>query len=80
MAGYMEILAVREYKDKQGEPRSAWTKVGTAFPNKDGAGFSLKIDFLPADWSTTKLMMREPKPRDGGQQRGGRQQAEDYGD
>ena len=43
---YLNVHAVREYKDEQGNKRSHWTKIGAAFPNSKG-GFSIKLDFIP---------------------------------
>ncbi len=42
MKNYLEAFAVREDAE-----RSYWTKVGVAFPMKNG-GFSLLLDAIPA--------------------------------
>jgi hypothetical protein len=41
-----------------GEKRGVWTKIGAAWPNKDGKGFSVQLDVLPIDG---RLMLREPQ-------------------
>jgi hypothetical protein len=56
-----DVYVVDEYKDKAGEEKSNWTRVGTAWPHKDGKGFNAELCALPV---TGKLVMRihEPKP------------------
>lgn len=51
----------------QGEGEaSRWIKIGAAWPNADGKGFSMKLDAAPL---LGRLVMREPKPEGkGGQQ------------
>lgn len=45
---YLNVSAVRKYKDENGVERSQWTRIGAAFPNSKG-GFSLKLDLMPVD-------------------------------
>ena len=47
---------------ENGEKRGVWTKVGAAWPNKDGKGFSIVLDVVPLDG---RLMLREPMEREG---------------
>lgn len=49
---YLEILAVT----KQGQ-RSQWTRIGTAFPTKDGTGYRLKMDLVPLDPAADILLL-----------------------
>ena len=42
---------VRNNKDEQGE--SFWTRIGAAFPHKDGKGFNLLIETVPLDGRIT---------------------------
>lgn len=73
----LDALIAREYM-AGGEQRTAWTKVGSAFVNQNGS-ISIVLDAIPVDWSTSKLVLMEPKewgdrPRGGGggyQQRNG---------
>ena len=37
-----------------------WTRIGTAFENKDGS-WNLRMNFVPVD-PTTTIQMRDPKP------------------
>lgn len=62
----LDALSVREGKDG----KSYFTKIGAAFPNRDGKGFSVLLDAMPAPTEGQfKVMLREPLPKDG--QRGG---------
>ena len=57
--GKMEIFGVV----RRGEGKAArgfWTRIGTAFKNRDGS-FNLRFDFLPADLAGTTIQVREPK-------------------
>jgi hypothetical protein len=56
-----EIFAVRKDSDDK-NAKGFWTKIGAAWPHKDGEGFSLKLDFLPLDGSEISLRKRKPKP------------------
>ena len=57
----LDALTVRESNGK-----SYFTKVGAAFPNKDGKGWTVLLDAMPAPVEGQfKIMLREPLPRDG---------------
>lgn len=57
----LDALSVREGKDG----KSYFTKIGVAFPNKDGKGYSVLLDAIPAPTDGQfKVMLREPLPRD----------------
>ena len=80
MSNRLDALSVRE----SGE-RSYFTKIGAAFENKDGKGWTVLLDAMPApNDGQFKIMLREPLPKDdrarsgsndaagrGGEQRGG---------
>lgn len=67
MAERLDALTVRESNDK-----SYFTKIGAAFPNKDGKGWTVLLDAMPAsNEGQFKIMLREPLPPREGQQRGG---------
>lgn len=64
----LDALCVRESNDK-----SYFTRIGVAFPNKDGKGWTVLLDAVPASSEGQyKIMLREPLPKDenrsGGQQ------------
>lgn len=60
----LDALSVREGNDG----KSYFTKIGAAFPNRDGKGFTILLDAMPApSEGQFKVMLREPlPPRDGG--------------
>ena len=47
-ATYLNVFTVEEY-DNNGKPAKKWTKVGAAFPHKEGLGFSIQLKALPLD-------------------------------
>ncbi len=60
----LDALTVRESNGK-----SYFTKIGAAFPNKDGKGFTVLLDAVPAsNEGQYKIMLREPLPKDRDQQ------------
>jgi len=46
---------------EHGEKRGVWTRVGAAWPNKDGRGFNVVLDVVPLDG---RLILREPMERE----------------
>ena len=61
MADRLDALTVREYNGK-----SYWTKIGAAFPNKNGAGYIVRLDAMPAsNDGQFAIHLREPLPKDG---------------
>lgn len=60
MAERLDALCVRESNEK-----SYFTKIGAAFPNKDGKGWTVLLDAMPApNDGQFKIMLREPLPKD----------------
>ena len=43
------------------EKKNFWTRIGTAFQNKDGS-WNLRLDYLPARLSETTVQLREMDP------------------
>lgn len=66
---YLEVFTTSEYvQDKQ--VKTAWIKVGVAFPNQDGS-FNIKLRALPITdpkTGTANLHMRLPRPKEDGQE------------
>ncbi len=62
MTDRLDALAVREKDGK-----SYFTRVGVAFPAKQGSGWSVLLDAMPAPVDGQfKILLREPlPPRDG---------------
>lgn len=54
-----DCLSTREY-EVGGEKKTAWTRIGVAFENRDGS-LSVLLDSLPVDG---KLQIRAYEPRD----------------
>lgn len=66
MADRMDILATR--KD-EASGKTYYTRIGVAFPIKDGTGWSLRFDALPV---SGQAVMFPPKADSGNAARGGR--------
>jgi len=49
-----DVFVVEDYT-KNGEEKANWIRVGVAFENKDGKGFSLQLTAIPV---SGKLVMR----------------------
>lgn len=57
-----DALCVREDKGK-----AYFTRVGVAFKNRNGNGYSVLLDAMPAPTDGQfRILLREPQPRDGG--------------
>jgi hypothetical protein len=68
MAERLDALSVRESNGK-----SYWTKIGVAFPTKDGSGWNVLLDAIPAPTDGQfKISLMVPKQRDGGGSNGPR--------
>lgn len=58
----LDALSVEEGRDGG---KSYFTKIGAAFPNKDGKGYTVLLNCLPApSEGKFKIMLREPLPKD----------------
>ena len=58
----MDAFTVREF-EAGGEKRRDWTRIGVAFPHKDGKGYSLILQALPVD-GKVELRIHEVKEKD----------------
>jgi hypothetical protein len=47
-ATYMNVLTVEEY-ERDGKSGKRCTKIGAAFPHKDGTAFSIELRAFPVD-------------------------------
>ena len=47
---------------RDGQDKGYWTRIGTAFQNKDGS-LNLRFDYLPTCRETT-IQVRDPKEQD----------------
>ena len=41
--------SVREFDGADGKKARAWTRIGVAFPHKDGTGFNVEVHSFPLD-------------------------------
>jgi len=59
-----DVLVVEKYEDDAGTEKSNWTRVGVAFPHKDGNGLNVELRAIPV---SGKLVIRrhEAKSRAG---------------
>ena len=51
-----DIVAFREYTISNGETRSESTRIGVAWPSKNG-NYTLQLDFLPTDLANIKIVV-----------------------
>ena len=54
---YKEIFGISSYQ-KDGEEKNIWTRIGTAFENKDGS-YNLVFDYFPVN--NAIIQLRDPK-------------------
>lgn len=68
----LDAMAPRKYKDRDGNEKTSWTRVGTAFEAKNGGwNVVLEVMPLPVD-GQIRFSLFEPREREGGgNQRGG---------
>jgi hypothetical protein len=58
----MQIVGAVE-REVDGNKKSFWTRIGTAFRNADDS-WNLLFDYLPARLADTTIQLREIKPRE----------------
>jgi hypothetical protein len=57
---YLNVFTVEEY-EANGKPQKKWTRIGAAFPHKEGLGFSIELRAFPVDG---RLVVLPPDPND----------------
>ena len=45
---YLNVFTVEEY-ETNGKTQKKWTKIGAAFPHKEGLGFSIELRAFPVN-------------------------------
>jgi hypothetical protein len=45
---YLNVFTVEEYR-RDGKTQKRWTKIGAAFPHKEGIGFGIELEAFPID-------------------------------
>ena len=63
-APYLNVFTVREFETSSGQKAKSWTKVGVAFPHREGPGFSLELNALPMDGRLVALAPSEDEGRE----------------
>jgi hypothetical protein len=58
---YLNVFTVEEY-ERDGKKAKSWTKIGAAFPHKEGLGFSIELKAFPMDG---RLVVLPPDTDDG---------------
>jgi hypothetical protein len=58
-AAYLNVFTVREFEGLTGQKAKSWTKVGVAFPHREGVGFNLELSALPLDGRLVALVPNE---------------------
>ena len=58
---HLYAYTVQEYETADGKKARSWTRVGVAFPHKEGAGFNIDLHALPLDG---KLVLFPPSADD----------------
>ena len=64
----LDAMIAREYTDRDGNSKTAWARIGTAWPAKQGAGYSIVLDALPLPSMSRdgklecRILLREPLP------------------
>ena len=69
----LDIMVARDWQDRDGNTKTNWTKIGVAFPAKQGSGYRLTFEALPLPALNRDgklecvVLLREPlPPRDAG--------------
>lgn len=48
-SAHLFAYTVREFDTPDGKKARAWTRIGVAFPHKDGTGFNVELHSIPLD-------------------------------
>jgi hypothetical protein len=57
---YLNVFTVEEF-ESNGKTQKKWTRIGAAFPHKEGLGFSIELRAFPVDG---RLVVLPPDPND----------------
>ena len=64
----LDAMIAREYTDRDGNSKTSWTRIGTAWPAKQGVGYSITLEALPLPSMSRdgklecRILLREPLP------------------
>jgi hypothetical protein len=48
-SNHLFAYTVQEYDGPDGKKARSWTRIGVAFPHKDGTGFNVELHSMPLD-------------------------------
>ncbi len=51
----LNAFTVAEFTAEDGKPAKAWTRIGVAFANKNGPGYSIRLNALPLNGNLVLL-------------------------
>ena len=78
----LDAMIATDYVTSNGDSKTRWTKIGTAWPAKQGGGYSIVLDALPLPSMSRdgklecRILLREPLPaRDDAPRGNGRAQS-----
>jgi hypothetical protein len=66
----LDAMIARDFTDRDGNNKTAWTRIGTAWPAKQGTGYSIVLEALPLPSMSSdgklecRILLREPIERD----------------
>lgn len=68
MTKHLDAVVAREYTDRDGNKKSSFTKIGAAFPMRNG-GYSVSLDALPLPTMgerglETRILLMVPKAKE----------------
>ena len=75
MAQRLDALLARKYTTRDGDEKTAFTKVGAAFPTRTGDGFTVVLDAFPApdrESGQYRILLMPPIERDNNRPRSDR--------
>jgi hypothetical protein len=49
------------YQVREGDKKGYWTRIGAAWPHKDGKGFNIQLDCIPLDGKISLRLESETK-------------------
>ena len=64
----LDAMIATDYQTSNGDSKTRWTKIGTAWPAKQGGGYSIVLDALPLPSMSRdgklecRILLREPLP------------------
>lgn len=64
---FYDIIVAKEYETKQNgipEKKTAWNRVGRAWPSKSGTSLSFELYMLPSQRYVIQLQTNEAKPNE----------------